>query len=226
LFNVGEGNIATHEQYVHQANYYYNLALTIIQHMGDNPTDISAAQQAMIYLAAAQSDAGLHQYERAIARNHRAIALLAQDTVAQPRLLHRAYDQLASDFLSASEKQADSALTYIRKMEALAETHPGAGDVRFLYDRKAMYFSEVGDVDSAVHYHRLIRQIDGYKVEAGAGSPVDHANLFKDYINLSGGFIQLGRLDSAAFYLEKSSRFLDEQGQYLTAREHILYREN
>src|SRR5690606_31934292 len=48
----------------------------------------------------------------------------------------------------------------------------------------------------------------------------------KDYINLSGGFIQLGRLDSAAFYLEKSSRFLDEQGQYLTAREHILYREN
>lgn len=226
LFNVGEGNIATHEQYVHQANYYYNLALTIIQHMGDNPTDISAVQQAMIYLAAAQSDAGLHQYERAIVRNHRAIALLAQDTVAQPRLLHRAYDQLASDFLSASEKQADSALTYIRKMEALAETHPGAGDVRFLYDRKAMYFSEVGDVDSAVHYHRLIRQIDGYKVEAGAGSPVDHANLFKDYINLSGGFIQLGRLDSAAFYLEKSSRFLDEQGQYLTAREHILYREN
>ena len=226
LFNVGEGNISTHDQHIHQANYYYNLALTLIEHMGGQPTEISEVQQAMIYLAAAQSDAGLHQYERAIARNHRAITLLAGDTVTQPRLLHRAYDQLAADFLSAAIKQPDSALAYIRKMETLGQAHPGAGDIRFLYDRKAMYYEEVGNRDSSIYYHRRIRQIDERKVAAGSASPVDHANLFKDYVNLSGGFIQAGRLDSAAHYLQQASRFLDERGHYLTAREDILYGEN
>ena len=226
LLNVGEGNIATHEQYVHQANYYYNLALTILQQLGDKPTEITTVQQAMIYLAAAQSDAGLHQYQRAIERNHHAVALLLGDSIPQADLLHRAYDQLAYDFLSATEEQPDSALNYIRKMEALTAEYPGRGDVRFLYDRKAMYFDEIGAVDSSIYYHRLIRQIDEHKILKGRPSPVDYANLYKDYINLSNAFIQTNRMDSATFYLHKTHRFRDAHSDYLTLRDQILYWEN
>ncbi|WP_257668854.1 histidine kinase [Parapedobacter tibetensis] len=226
LFNVGEGNIATHEQLIHQANYYYDLAVTMIQNADRQTLGLSNSQQAMIYLAAAQSDAGLHQYERAIARNNEAVRRLKADTAVSARLLLRAYDQLASDFLSVSEKQLDSAWVYIQRMETLAEEYPDAAIPRFLFDRKALYYGEVGESDSSIYYHRAILHIDEAKIASGGASPTDYANLFKDFVNLSDRFIQKRRLDSASFYLRRGERFIEEHGDYLSTKEHILYREN
>src|SRR5690606_20806796 len=191
LFNVGEGNIATHEQLIHQANYYYNLAVSLMEQTDSAGLSLTNQQRAMIYLAAAQSDAGLHQYERAIARNHNAVKLLLADTAVNVRLLSRAYDQLASDFLNLSEKRLDSAWVYIQRMDTLAQRYPDAVMPRFRYDRKALYYGDIGNLDSSIYYHRVILDIDQKKVDAGQASPTDYANLFKDFINLADRFVRI-----------------------------------
>lgn len=225
LFNVGEGNIATHEQLIHQANYYYNLAVSLMEQTDPVGLSLTHQQRAMIYLAAAQSDAGLHQYERAIARNQAAVRLLFTDTTVNVRLLSRAYDQLVADFLNVSEKRLDSARVYIQRMDTLAQRYPDAVMPRFLYDRKALYYGDSGNLDSSIYYHRAILDIDRKKVDAGQASPTDYANLFKDLLNLADRFVRIRQLDSATHYLHEGARFAEEHGEYLSMKEDILHRE-
>lgn len=225
LFNVGEGNLATHEQRIHQANYYYGLAVTMIEQADQARRGLSTGQQAMIYLAAAQSDAGLHQYERAIERNRAAVRLLQADTVLNVRLLSRAYDQLAADFLSGLEQKLDSAWVYIQKVDTLVHAYPGTVKPRFLFDRKASYYAGTGNLDSAIHYHRVILGIDETKIGTDQASPTDYANLFRSLINLAARYTERRQLDSASSYLRRGDRYAREHGNYLSTKEHVLHRE-
>src|SRR5690606_20255690 len=116
--------------------------------------------------------------------------------------------------------------TYIQQMETWGEQYPEAANPRFLYDRKALYYREIGQVDSSLYYQRAILQMDRQKIASGSGSPTDHANLFRDYVNLSDRFIQKQQLDSAAHYLRLGEQLIGEHGDYLSTREDILYRES
>src|SRR5690606_38943228 len=214
LFNVGEGNIATHEQLIHQANYYYNLAVSLMEQTDPVGLSLTHQQRAMIYLAAAQSDAGLHQYERAIARNQAAVRLLFTDSTVNVRLLSRAHDQLVADLLSVSEKRLDSAWLYLQRVDTLAQQYPEGDMPRFRYDRQALYSSDVGNPDSSIYYHHAILHIDESRVKAGQASPTDYANLFKALINLADRFIRIRQLDSATHYLHEGARFAEEHGEY------------
>src|SRR5690606_15969893 len=163
--------------------------------------------------------------ERAIARNQVAVRLLFADTAVNARLLSRAYDQLVADFMNASEKKLDSARVYIQKMDALARQYPEAVMPRFLYDRKALYYGEIGNLDSSIYYHRAILDIDQKTVDSSQAAPTDYANLFKDLINLADRFIRIRQLDSASHYLDEGARFAKEHSAYLSMKEDILHRE-
>ncbi|RAV27465.1 histidine kinase [Sinomicrobium soli] len=227
LFNFGEGNIATYEKNMHQANYYYSRAAAILKHAGSRRLELTPFQQAAIYLAVAQSDAGVYQYEQAILHNHEALRLLKSDTVINVRLLLRAYDQLAVDFLRLTEKQTDSARVYIERMDSLTGKYPGEViSPRFLFDRKALYYADIGKLDSSISYHRAILKMDSTAISEGETSPVVYGNLFKDLVNLSDRFVEKKQLDSALYYLNKSDQFLEEYDAYLSGNDRILYREN
>src|SRR5690606_16133548 len=129
------------------------------------------------------------------------------------------------DFLNVSEKRLDSAWVYIQRMDTLAQRYPDAVMPRFRYDRKALYYSDVGNLDSSIYYHRAILHIDENRVKAGQASPTDYANLFKDLINLADRFIRIRQLDSASHYLHEGARFAEEHGEYLSMKEDILHRE-
>src|SRR5690606_19158113 len=95
LLNYGEGNIATIEGNIHQENYYFNLASQ--QMLSDSLLDLTPVQRASIFLATAQSDARLSQYQQALEWNRKAIKALEVPNPPAP-LQYRAYRQLANTF--------------------------------------------------------------------------------------------------------------------------------
>ncbi|GAA0565374.1 histidine kinase [Chitinophaga japonensis] len=224
LIYSGEGNIATMEQQVHQASYYFNQAARIL--LADTSLDMTALQKANIFLATAQADAHLYQYDQSRQWNHMAAQVLAPGDPDQARLLFRAYDQLALHYLDGTGSNTDSAWTYIRWMEKLLHGHPQSIDPQFLYDRKSIYYDRTEQPDSALVYNRNVLAICRSDVASGKALFGQYANLFKSYVNMAVTFTRLSRHDSAGFYLDRATAFIKAYEQYLDDTDYILYRKS
>lgn len=222
LINSGEGNIATMERNLHQASYYFNQAARIVA--ADTSLDMNTRQKANIFLATAQADAQLHQYDEAVQWNRRAVDILLAENPAAVSLLSRAYDQLANNYLSGTGSNPDSAWKYIHKKEELVLENPDQIAPEFLYDRKAVYYDKTEQPDSSLKYNRKLAEIRRKKVETEGAYSGWYSNLFTTYVNLAVDFTKLSRHDSAGYYLEQAAAFVNEQGQYLDDTDYILYR--
>lgn len=222
LIYSGEGNIATMEQNIHQANYYYNQAAHIL--VADTALDLSTRQKANVFLAAAQADAQLYQYDLAEQWNRMALSLLDPAEPEHIGLLSRACDQLAINYLQGTESNPDSAWKYIGLMEQLIRDHPARMSPHFLYDRKSIYYDYVHQPDSALLYNRRLLQIRKENAAAGDAHPNEFSNLFRCYVNIATNFTGLSRHDSAAHYLNEAKAFIDTHNDHLNVSDYILYR--
>lgn len=224
LIYSGEGNVATMERKLHQANYYFNQAARIL--VADTTLALNALQKANIFLATAQADAKLYQYDQAKQWNRMAAAVLKPEDPRQVRLLSRAYDQLAVNFLNGTSSDPDSAWKYIGLMEQLFREYPAHLKPQFLYDRKSVYYDRTGQPDSALLYNRKLSEICQRDVESGNAPPGQYSNLFRTYVNMAVDFTRLSRHDSAGYYLDQAALFIEEHGESLNDTDYILYRKN
>lgn len=222
LLNYGEGNIATIEGNIHQENYYFNLAAQGI--VADPLIDLTPTQKAMIFMATAQSDAGLSQLSQAMDWNKRAIQVLSYDK-APVEHQYRAYRQLATNFRDSFKGNLDSANYYIQKIESIWRQHPTEINPRFLYDEKAHYFEHLQKYDSAIVYHQKNLQLDLEMLEQQPQYPSSHSNLFKDYINLSQNYLQLNNIAEAKRFIQKAEEFTKKDQKFLSDADHLLFQE-
>lgn len=222
LLNYGEGNIATIEGNIHQENYYFNLASQ--QMLSDSLLDLTPVQRASIFLATAQSDARLSQYQQALEWNRKAIKALEVPNPPAP-LQYRAYRQLANTFRLASQENLDSVYHYIQVIDTIWRDYQDIINPRFLYDEKAHYFQELEQYDSAVTYHKKILELDEIALKESPQHPSSHSNVFKDYINLSQNHLRLGHSEKAEKYISQAQDLIRKDSAYLSDADYLVYQE-
>lgn len=222
LLNYGEGNIATIEGNIHQENYYFNLASQ--QMLSDSLLDLTPVQRASIFLATAQSDARLSQYQQALEWNRKAIKALEVPNPPAP-LQYRAYRQLANTFRLASQENLDSVYHYIQVIDTIWRDYQDIINPRFLYDEKAHYFQELEQYDSAVTYHKKILKLDEIVLIESPQHPSSHSNVFKDYINLSQNHLRLGHSEKAEKYIIQAQDLIRKDSAYLSDADYLVYQE-
>ncbi len=206
LLFAGLGNAANTEHKIHQANYYFNQAGQMI--LADTTLGLSAKQKVTIFFSAAQSSEKLYQFNNAFSMNREALKLLPQlpeDYAAQ----YRAYSQMSLCFYKSGGSK-DSVYKYISKMEKLNRLQPEETEIKFLYDRKSLYFEQTDQTDSSIIYNRKRLVLEEQEeVEKGASArSVISANLFGAYVDLTASFLRDKQGDSAKFYLAKCKNFI------------------
>mgnify|MGYP003575059253 CR=1 FL=1 len=223
LYN-GLGNVAHLEQKLHQENYYYNRAAEILS--ADTSLKLSPKQKITIYFSAAQSSAQLRQFDNAFKLNRKAIALLPALDYS-PKESFRAFSQMASAY-SSSDKNPDSLYHYITKMEEVFDKNPDEEKKMFIYDRKASYFTNAEQLDSALVYSRkrLAMNLADVDEEGPLASSILTGNLYMSHVDLAGVFIALKQLDSAKFHLNASEAFAKKYPKYIDDDRLILFEKN
>lgn len=224
LLYSGLGNIAHLEQKVHQENYYYNRAGQML--LADTALKLTPKQKITIYFSAAQSSAKLRQFDNAFTLNRKAMELLPQ-IKDNSKDEFRAYSQMAVCFLS-SNRSLDSLYSYIKRMEKLYNQRPTEQDARFVFDRKASYFTKKNNIDSALFYNRkrLAMDIADEKDNGISATSVRTGNLYTSYNDMAGLFIEHKELDSADYFLKKCVAFTKKYPGKVDEEKIVLYEQN
>ncbi|WP_316804170.1 sensor histidine kinase [Pedobacter nototheniae] len=224
LLYAGLGNAANTEHKIHQANYYFNQAGQML--VADTSLGLSAKQKVTIFFSAAQSSEKLYQFNNAFSMNREALKLLPQlpdDYSAQ----YRASSQMSLCFFKSGGSK-DSVYKYVSKMDKLHRLHPDETEVRFLYDRKALYFQQTNQTDSSIYYNKKRLLLDEKEeMERGKlATSVVSANLFGTYSDLAGAFLKDKQHDSAHFYLERCKDFIQKYPAAGDDQNFISYHQN
>lgn len=224
LLYSGLGNIAHLEHKLHQENYYYNRAARML--VADSALAISAKSKITIYFSAGQSSAQLRQFDNAFLMNRSAIKLL-KHVKDNPKLEFRAYSQMASCY-SHSTGNLDSLYGYIKKMEEIEKQNPDEESERFIYNRKASYFANKNNRDSATFYSKKILVIDERDARNNGelANSIQTGNLYSTYTDLFGLFTEAKQLDSANFYLKKCESFAKKHADKTNNDGVILFEQN
>lgn len=224
LLYSGLGNIAHAEQKIHQENYYYNQAAQLL--LADTSLNVTPKQQMTIFLAAGQSCEQLKLKDNALLMNKKALALLPLlpgDINAEFRL----YSQTANCYYQLVDN-TDSLFKYINKMVDVYRIEPDLSKERFIADRKSTYFARVGNIDSAIFYHKRGIAIDeAEELENGSeAASVRTGNLYTNYANIAGIFLRAKLIDSAEHYLLKSEQLGKKYPGKADEKDIITYRQN
>ncbi|WP_114792553.1 histidine kinase [Niabella yanshanensis] len=218
----GMGNIRSNDTTEHQANYYYNKAATII--LADSTINLSPLSRSIMLLSAAQSNTLLYQYELAQQMN-RAVLLLSPQlppgNINQQRVLVQIIQTL-----NAQHKPADSIAFYLRKLEILHHQYPDGYDDSYLYECKVKYFEAMHQTDSILHYQLLKSAIDEEKYQAMPGSNTAVVNLFVDYMNIGGAYVELKTGSQASFYLQKAAQLMNKHPEDIAIGQQVIYKSN
>lgn len=224
LLYSGLGNAAHAEQKIHQENYYYNQAAQML--LADTSLQVTPKQKMIIFLAAGQSCEQLKLTANALTMNRKAmelLPLLPDDINAK----FRVYSQTANCYYQLVDN-TDSLFKYINKMVDVYRIEPDLSKERFIADRKSTYFERIGNIDSAIYYHRKGLAIDRAEEqeEGVSASSVRTGNLYTNYANIAGAFLRANRIDSAEHYLLESEKLAKKYPDKADEKDIITYRQN
>jgi hypothetical protein len=218
----GMGNIRSSDTREHQANYYYNKAAAIV--LADSTIDLSPLTRSIMLLSAAQSNTFLYQYELAQQMNTAALVLSPQlpaGHINQQRVLVQIIQTL-----NAQQKPADSIAGYLKKLELLHQQNPDTYDESYLYECKVKYFEAAKQNDSLLKYQLLKSKIDREKYKAVPGSNTAVNNLFVDYMNIGGAYIEMKNKRLAASNLQTAGELMKQHPDEIALGNQIIYKTN